>query len=54
MQIFLEMFDALKKADSTAIVLSLMKLASCLERALGDVSAKTRFTSSSIDQKVAS
>ncbi|XP_048342791.1 endoplasmic reticulum membrane-associated RNA degradation protein isoform X2 [Sphaerodactylus townsendi] len=36
-EIFLEMFGILKCPHSTAIELSLMKLTSCLERALGDV-----------------
>ncbi|KAL8185940.1 UNVERIFIED_CONTAM: hypothetical protein K2H54_060007 [Gekko kuhli] len=36
-EIFLEMFDILKCPHATAIDLSLMKLTSCLERALGDV-----------------
>nr|XP_008993652.4 endoplasmic reticulum membrane-associated RNA degradation protein isoform X5 [Callithrix jacchus] len=36
-QLFPEIFDALKSLQSPAISLSLMKLTSCLERALGDV-----------------
>nr|XP_056709004.1 endoplasmic reticulum membrane-associated RNA degradation protein [Euleptes europaea] len=36
-EIFLEMFDILKCPRGTAIELSLMKLTSCLEQALGDV-----------------
>ncbi|KAJ7342220.1 hypothetical protein JRQ81_009682 [Phrynocephalus forsythii] len=36
-EIFLEMLDAIRGPDATAIALSLMKLTSCLERALGDV-----------------
>ncbi|XP_054857165.1 endoplasmic reticulum membrane-associated RNA degradation protein [Eublepharis macularius] len=36
-EIFLEMFNVLKCPHATAIELSLMKLMSCLERALGDV-----------------
>ncbi|XP_021572987.1 endoplasmic reticulum membrane-associated RNA degradation protein isoform X2 [Carlito syrichta] len=36
-ELFPEIFDALKSLQSTAISLSLMKLTSCLERALGDV-----------------
>ncbi|XP_028905344.1 endoplasmic reticulum membrane-associated RNA degradation protein isoform X6 [Ornithorhynchus anatinus] len=36
-QLFLEIFDALQSLQLTAISLSLMKLTSCLERALGDV-----------------
>ncbi|XP_077202938.1 endoplasmic reticulum membrane-associated RNA degradation protein isoform X2 [Paroedura picta] len=36
-EIFLEVFDILKCPYATAIELSLMKLTSCLERALGDV-----------------
>ncbi|CAO2628857.1 Endoplasmic reticulum membrane-associated RNA degradation protein [Lemmus lemmus] len=36
-ELFLEIFDALENLHSAAIPLSVMKLASCLERALGDV-----------------
>ncbi|KAL6040903.1 hypothetical protein STEG23_037879 [Scotinomys teguina] len=36
-ELFLEIFDALESLNSAAISLSLMKLAACLERALGDV-----------------
>ncbi|KAH0622461.1 hypothetical protein JD844_024795 [Phrynosoma platyrhinos] len=36
-EIFLEMLPTIKGPDATAIALSLMKLMSCLERALGDV-----------------
>ncbi|XP_076977018.1 endoplasmic reticulum membrane-associated RNA degradation protein isoform X3 [Tamandua tetradactyla] len=36
-ELFPEIFDDLKSLQSTAISLSLMKLSSCLERALGDV-----------------
>ncbi|XP_060609754.2 endoplasmic reticulum membrane-associated RNA degradation protein isoform X1 [Anolis sagrei] len=36
-EIFLEMLHTIKDPDATAIALSLMKLTSCLERALGDV-----------------
>ncbi|XP_017363085.1 endoplasmic reticulum membrane-associated RNA degradation protein isoform X5 [Cebus imitator] len=36
-QLFPEIFEALKSLQSPAISLSLMKLTSCLERALGDV-----------------
>ncbi|XP_052606676.1 endoplasmic reticulum membrane-associated RNA degradation protein isoform X3 [Peromyscus californicus insignis] len=36
-ELFLEIFDALKSLYPPAISLSVMKLASCLERALGDV-----------------
>ncbi|XP_010329601.2 endoplasmic reticulum membrane-associated RNA degradation protein isoform X6 [Saimiri boliviensis] len=36
-QLFPEIFEALKSLQSPAICLSLMKLTSCLERALGDV-----------------
>ncbi|XP_020656864.3 endoplasmic reticulum membrane-associated RNA degradation protein isoform X1 [Pogona vitticeps] len=36
-EIFLEMFDTIKGPDATAVALSLMKLTSCLERALGNV-----------------
>nr|XP_042117873.1 endoplasmic reticulum membrane-associated RNA degradation protein isoform X4 [Peromyscus maniculatus bairdii] len=36
-ELFLEIFDALKSLCPPAISLSVMKLASCLERALGDV-----------------
>ncbi|KAK2489735.1 hypothetical protein MC885_006653 [Smutsia gigantea] len=36
-QLFPEIFDALRSLQSPAISLSLMKLTSCLERALGDV-----------------
>ncbi|XP_042301097.1 endoplasmic reticulum membrane-associated RNA degradation protein [Sceloporus undulatus] len=36
-EIFLEMLRTVKDPDVTAIALSLMKLTSCLERALGDV-----------------
>lgn len=42
MQIFLEVFDALQSTQATEVALGLMKLTSCLERALGDVSASTR------------
>ncbi|XP_062980490.1 endoplasmic reticulum membrane-associated RNA degradation protein isoform X2 [Elgaria multicarinata webbii] len=37
MEIFLELFDTVKSPHATAIALGLMKLTSCLERALGDV-----------------
>ncbi|XP_021509612.2 endoplasmic reticulum membrane-associated RNA degradation protein isoform X2 [Meriones unguiculatus] len=37
LELFLEIFDALESLQSAAISLSVMKLASCLERALGDV-----------------
>ena len=40
-QLFPEMFDALGSLQSLAISLSLMKLTSCLERALADVSVRT-------------
>lgn len=40
LQIFLEMFDTIRSPNATEIALSLMKLTSCLERALGGVSAK--------------
>ncbi|XP_066472672.1 endoplasmic reticulum membrane-associated RNA degradation protein [Tiliqua scincoides] len=36
-EVFVDMFDALKSSCTTAISLCLMKLTSCLERALGDV-----------------
>ncbi|KAL9864491.1 endoplasmic reticulum membrane-associated RNA degradation protein isoform 3-T3 [Geothlypis trichas] len=36
-EIFLEVFDALQSAQATEVALGLMKLTSCLERALGDV-----------------
>ncbi|XP_031210546.1 endoplasmic reticulum membrane-associated RNA degradation protein isoform X2 [Mastomys coucha] len=36
-ELFLETFDALESSQSAAVSLSVMKLASCLERALGDV-----------------
>ncbi|XP_038956013.1 endoplasmic reticulum membrane-associated RNA degradation protein isoform X2 [Rattus norvegicus] len=36
-ELFLEIYDALESSQSAAISLSVMKLASCLERALGDV-----------------
>ncbi|XP_058023292.1 endoplasmic reticulum membrane-associated RNA degradation protein [Ahaetulla prasina] len=36
-EIFLEMFDTIKNPHGAAVALSLMKLTSCLERALGDV-----------------
>ncbi|XP_040584121.1 endoplasmic reticulum membrane-associated RNA degradation protein isoform X2 [Mesocricetus auratus] len=36
-ELFLEVFDALESLHSPAISLSVMKLTSCLERALGDV-----------------
>uniref|UniRef100_A0A8C6XBU9 ER membrane associated RNA degradation n=1 Tax=Naja naja TaxID=35670 RepID=A0A8C6XBU9_NAJNA len=36
-EIFLEMFDTIKNPHDAALALSLMKLTSCLERALGDV-----------------
>ncbi|XP_010219363.1 PREDICTED: endoplasmic reticulum membrane-associated RNA degradation protein [Tinamus guttatus] len=36
-EIFLEVFDALQYTQTTEIALGLMKLTSCLERALGDV-----------------
>ncbi|XP_051062030.1 endoplasmic reticulum membrane-associated RNA degradation protein [Phodopus roborovskii] len=36
-ELFLEIFDAVESLNSPAISLSVMKLASCLERALGDV-----------------
>nr|XP_034347888.1 endoplasmic reticulum membrane-associated RNA degradation protein isoform X1 [Arvicanthis niloticus] len=36
-ELFLEIFDALESLQLAAISLSMMKLASCLERALGDV-----------------
>lgn len=40
LQIFLEMIGTIKNPHGAAVALSLMKLTSCLERALGDVSAK--------------
>ncbi|XP_027760004.1 endoplasmic reticulum membrane-associated RNA degradation protein [Empidonax traillii] len=36
-EVFLEVFDVLQYAQTTEVALSLMKLTSCLERALGDV-----------------
>ncbi|XP_006876246.1 PREDICTED: ER membrane-associated RNA degradation protein [Chrysochloris asiatica] len=36
-ELFPEVFDALESLQSTAVSLSIMKLTSCLERALGDV-----------------
>ncbi|XP_008122773.1 endoplasmic reticulum membrane-associated RNA degradation protein isoform X3 [Anolis carolinensis] len=36
-EIFLEMLQTIKDPDATAVALNLMKLTSCLERALGDV-----------------
>ncbi|KAM4865758.1 endoplasmic reticulum membrane-associated RNA degradation protein isoform 3-T3 [Thomomys bottae] len=36
-QLFLEIFDALESLPSPTVSLSIMKMASCLERALGDV-----------------
>ncbi|KAI6071937.1 Endoplasmic reticulum membrane-associated RNA degradation protein isoform X1 [Aix galericulata] len=36
-ELFLEVFDVLQYAQATEVVLGLMKLTSCLERALGDV-----------------
>ncbi|KFV71787.1 hypothetical protein N307_04276, partial [Dryobates pubescens] len=36
-ELFLEIFDVLQYAQTTEVALSLMKLTSCLERALGDV-----------------
>ncbi|NWZ25796.1 EMARD protein, partial [Asarcornis scutulata] len=36
-ELFLEVFDVLQYARATEVALSLMKLTSCLERALGDV-----------------
>ncbi|KAG8123620.1 hypothetical protein E2320_019299 [Naja naja] len=36
-EIFLEMFDTIKNPHDAALALSLMKLTSCLERALGDM-----------------
>ncbi|XP_042745474.1 endoplasmic reticulum membrane-associated RNA degradation protein isoform X2 [Lagopus leucura] len=36
-ELFLEVFDVLQYAQSTEVALGLMKLTSCLERALGDV-----------------
>ncbi|NXQ63179.1 EMARD protein, partial [Anthoscopus minutus] len=36
-EVFLEVFDALQNAQATEVALGLMKLTSCLERALGDV-----------------
>lgn len=38
-QLFLEVFDVLQYTQTTEVALGLMKLTSCLERALGDVSA---------------
>ncbi|XP_027767133.1 endoplasmic reticulum membrane-associated RNA degradation protein-like, partial [Empidonax traillii] len=35
-EVFLEVFDVLQYAQTTEVALSLMKLTSCLERALGD------------------
>lgn len=40
LQIFLEMFDTIRNPHDAAVALSLMKLTSSLERALGDVSAE--------------
>ncbi|XP_035394920.1 endoplasmic reticulum membrane-associated RNA degradation protein isoform X2 [Cygnus atratus] len=37
MELFLEVFDVLQYAQATQVALGLMKLTSCLERALGDV-----------------
>lgn len=42
-QLFPEIFESLRSRQSPAISLSLMKLTSCLERALGDVRARTLF-----------
>lgn len=42
MQVFLEIFDVLQYTQATEVALGLMKLTSCLERALGDVSASMR------------
>ncbi|NWV68328.1 EMARD protein, partial [Malurus elegans] len=36
-EVFLEVFDVLQHAEATEVALGLMKLTSCLERALGDV-----------------
>uniref|UniRef100_A0A8B9DY56 ER membrane associated RNA degradation n=1 Tax=Anser cygnoides TaxID=8845 RepID=A0A8B9DY56_ANSCY len=36
-ELFLEVFDVLQYAQATQVALGLMKLTSCLERALGDV-----------------
>lgn len=36
-EVFLEVFDVLQYAQATEVALGLMKLTSCLERALGDV-----------------
>ncbi|NXG16966.1 EMARD protein, partial [Grallaria varia] len=36
-EVFLEVFDVLQHAQATEVALGLMKLTSCLERALGDV-----------------
>ncbi|XP_078085595.1 endoplasmic reticulum membrane-associated RNA degradation protein-like isoform X1 [Mustelus asterias] len=36
-ELFVEVFEAIKSSQETAIALSLMKLTACLERALGDV-----------------
>ncbi|NXI48579.1 EMARD protein, partial [Galbula dea] len=36
-ELFLEVFDVLQSAQTTGVALGLMKLTSCLERALGDV-----------------
>nr|XP_012321350.1 endoplasmic reticulum membrane-associated RNA degradation protein isoform X2 [Aotus nancymaae] len=45
-QLFPEIFDALKSLQSPAISLSLMKLTSCLERALGDMNVLKVFVGS--------
>lgn len=42
MQVFLQVFDVLQYTQATEVGLGLMKLTSCLERALGDVSASKR------------
>lgn len=47
MQVFLEVFDVLQYTQATEVALGLMKLTSCLERALGDVSASVRGLSQS-------
>jgi hypothetical protein len=38
--LFLEILDALQSSQPAAVSLGVMKLASCLERALGDVSVR--------------
>lgn len=40
-QLFPEILGALRSPESPSVSLSLMKLSSCLERALGDVSVRT-------------